>query len=196
MQDGLVVRVRRLTWLCAFLVVSQVVLIAWAVNPRGAGRLTLCDRQGVERIRLEADGPLISLRDPQGRERMRLLLLNEGPVLHMVDEAGQARLALGAEAQGSGLALFDERETLRAELRFQSGSSSLQLRDDKQTVRAGLAASIDGAGLFLRDEGGALRAEIVTLKQNLVRAMLSNREERAVVGLAVDGKGKVARVSP
>lgn len=173
-----------------------------AVSPRDtleAERLVLRDKEGRVRIELDADdegNPAISLRDPEGTNRLRILLAQgKFSEITTYSEQGQPLTTL-AEAENepgdSFLAFYDKNQKGRIDLGVETdGGSYLRLLDGNQNVRARMVLDAEGTSeVATLDHQGRVRISAAAYSDGTSMLRLMDSEERDRIRLDADGEGK------
>jgi len=123
-----------------------------------AGRVTILDAAGKQRVCIDGDG--IQLTDDAGQTRIVMAVDAKGPELQICDQNGNLEVSLGSRPDGnSGLALMDETGKVRAQAVIRKelgGIASFGLYDSAGQVRGNFAIGDRPAFLNFTDDEGVI----------------------------------------
>jgi hypothetical protein len=116
------------------------------------------------RLLVSADGPSLSLYDPDGTARAALADGPVGPFLAFTGTDGKNRMKIGVHADDPAIDLFDASGKMRAELWLQRGSSGLALLSAQSQGMVQLSIEKEDFGnLSFVDAHGKGRAQLVLM---------------------------------
>jgi hypothetical protein len=185
---------RRLQRIASCLKLAVVVLVV----PLGLLALLGADPKPADNLNVESvTAKSFTLRDSDGKIRMRMSLFDNNPTLSLTDKKGNARAALTVDDNGAKLTLFRKSGKPVVELTTQDGDNSgVLVYDDSSRLRTGVALTRTSLPtMFLRDEKGHSRL-VMNLNEGGPAILISDERDvlRANVGQGLvavfDNKGK------
>jgi hypothetical protein len=106
-------------------------------------------------------GPIFTLNDEKGVERVRQGVIAQGPFIALQDGAGRLRVVMDATKEdGPSISVIDEKGFIRGRVVVTALGSFVSLLDEKGKTRLGQGVTREGGGMTLLDEGGKERLRI------------------------------------